>query len=134
MSAPDSITVRLAESATSGLASIVHQFLVQQLADSEKRRALAAKIHGRLALTATDYHTSVTVDFRGDEIAVTDGNQGRLDASIAGPYKSLTRLLLGETNPLVEHLRGRLRVRSRLRNPFLPLRVHRLIKLERAGK
>lgn len=133
MSAPG-ITVRLAEDATSGLASIVHQFLSQQLADSEKRRARAARIRGRLALTATDYHTSVTVDFRGNEIAVSDGSGGRLDASIAGPYQSLTRLLLGEINPLVEHLRGRLKVSSRLRNPFLPFRVHRLIKLEPGGK
>ncbi len=134
MGGPGSITVRLAADATSGLASIVQQFLEQQLAESEKRRARAARIHGRLALTATDYQTSVTVDFRGDEIAVNDGSEGRLDASIAGPYKSLTRLLMGETNPLIEHLRGRLKVRSRLSNPFLPLRVHRLIKLEPGGK
>jgi hypothetical protein len=39
-------------------------------------------------------------------------------------------LLQGETHPLVEHVRGRLRVRSRLRRLWLPLRLHRLMKLE----
>jgi hypothetical protein len=52
-----------------------------------------------------------------------------VDASIAGPHEALVRLLQGETHPLVEHLRGRLRVRSRLRKLFLPLTLHRLMKL-----
>jgi hypothetical protein len=38
-------------------------------------------------------------------------------------------LLQGEGNPLLEHLRGRLRVRSSLRKPFFPLQVHGLMKL-----
>ena len=93
----------------------------------------AGRLHGRLGLTATDYRASVTVDFLGTQIAVCDGSVEPLDASIAGPYKSLTELLQGRSNPLVEHLRGRLKVTSRLRNPFLPLRVHRLMKLARDG-
>lgn len=129
MSADASIKVRLADDASSGLASIVQQFLQQQLEESSKRRARAARMRGRLGLTATDYETSVTVDFRGDEIVVSDGSDESLDASIAGPYKSLTKLLQGRSNPLVEHLRRHLKVRSRLGNLFFPLRVHRLMKL-----
>lgn len=132
--APANVEVRLADDATSGLASIVQQFLEQQLAESEKRRTRAARLRGRLGLTATDYQTSVTVEFRGNEISISDGSAGPLDASIAGPYKSLTELLQGRTNPLFEHLRGRLKVTSRLRNPFLPFRVHRLIKLAPEGQ
>jgi len=129
------IEVRLADGATSGFASIVQQFLEQQLAESQTRRRRATRLRGRLGLTATDYHASVTVDFGSARIVVCDGDAGPLDASIAGPYKSLTELLQGRSNPLVEHLRGRLRVRSRLRNLFLPFRVHRLLKLspERQG-
>ncbi|HYB90411.1 MAG TPA: SCP2 sterol-binding domain-containing protein [Candidatus Binataceae bacterium] len=129
------IEVRLADDATSGFASIVQQFLEQQLAESQSRRRRAARLRGRLGLTATDYHASVTVDFGNEGIVVCDGEAEPLDASIAGPYKSLTELLQGRSNPLVEHLRGRLRVKSHLRNPFLPYRVHRLLKLspERQG-
>ncbi len=135
MTAPPSCPeVRLADGATSGLASIVQQFLEQQLAESERRRRRAARLRGRLGLTATDYRASVTVDFRGNEIAISDGDAGPLDASIAGPYKSLTALLQGRINPLFEHLRGRLKVRSRLSNPLLPFRVHRLMKLAPQGR
>lgn len=130
MSADLEIPVRLEDDAASGLASIVQQFLEQQLADSSRRRVRAARLRGRLKLTATDYDASVTVDFRGSEIAISDAGAGPFDATIAGPYQSLTRLLQGRTNPLVEHLRGRLKVSSRLRNLFFPLRVHRLMKLD----
>jgi putative sterol carrier protein len=124
-----SLEVRLAEGTSSGLASIVQQFLSQQLEESESRRRRASRLRGRLGLTATDYRAAVTVDFRGDAISISDGDAGPLDASIAGPYKSLTALLQGRINPLREHLRGRLKVRSRLSNPLLPFRVHRLMKL-----
>jgi predicted lipid carrier protein YhbT len=123
------IEVRLANGASSGLASIVQQFLTQQLDDSAARRVRAARLRGRLGLTATDYRATVTVEFRGDVIEVLDSAEEPLDASIAGPLDILTQLLQGRANPLVEHVRGRLRVRSRFRNLFLPLRVHRLMKL-----
>jgi predicted lipid carrier protein YhbT len=123
------VEVTLAEGARSGLASIVQQYLDQQLSESAARRARAAKLRGRLGLSATDYGVSVTVDFGPHGIAIMDGMQAPLDASIAGPYASLTRLLQGRTNPLVEHLRGRLKVTATLRNLLLPLRVHGLVKL-----
>jgi len=129
MSTETYVRVRLANDACNGLASIVQQFLQQQLDDSPKRRKRASRIRGRLGLTATDYGTSVTVDFRGDEIIVSEGSAALLDASIEGPYRSLTKLLQGLSNPLVEHLRRNLRVTSRLGNLFFPLRVHRLMKL-----
>ncbi|HEY6395187.1 MAG TPA: SCP2 sterol-binding domain-containing protein [Candidatus Binataceae bacterium] len=128
------LEVRLTDDATSGLASIVQQFLEQQLAESEQRRLRASHLRGRLGLTATDYKASVTVDFRGDQIAVYDGKAEPLDASIAGPYKSLTELLQGRRNPLIEHLRGHLKVKSKLRNLFFPFRVHRLMKLAPEGR
>jgi putative sterol carrier protein len=133
VTATENIPVRLDEGASSGLASIVQQFLEQQLADSTQRRVRAARLRGRLGLTATDYAASVTVDFRGDEISISDGSAGPLDATIAGSYQSLTRLLQGRSNPLIEHVRGRLKVTSRLRNLFFPLRVHRLMKLDPEG-
>ncbi len=133
MTAIADIPVLLADGSTSGLASIVQQFLEQQLADSASRRRRAGRLRGRLGLTATDYRASVTVDFLGSQIAVCDGSVEPLDASIAGPYRSLTELLQGRSNPLIEHLRGHLKVKSRLRHPFLPLRVHRLMKLARDG-
>ncbi len=127
--AATSVRVRLADGAESGLANIVQQFLEQNLDESEQRRRRALGLRGRVAMTAADHEVTVTLDFRGEEIVIWDGAHGPLQASIAGPHRALVGLLQGEGNPLLEHLRGRLRVRSSLRNPFLPLQVHGLMKL-----
>ena len=127
--AANPVRVRLADGADSGLANIVQQFLEQNLEESEQRRRRASRLRGRVAMTAADHEITVTVDFRGEEIIVWDGKHGPLQASIAGPYQALVGLLQGEGNPLLEHLRGRLRVRSSLRTPFFPLQVHGLMKL-----
>ena len=123
------VRVRLADGAESGLANIVQQFLEQSLDESESRRRRARRLRGRVAMTAADHEMTVTLDFRGEEIVVWDGEQGPLQASIAGPHRALVGLLQGEGNPLLEHLRGRLRVRSSFRKPFFPLQVHNLMKL-----
>jgi hypothetical protein len=123
------VRVRLAEGAESGLANIVQQFLEQSLEESEPRQRRARRLRGRVAMTASDHQMTVTLDFRGEEILVWDGEQEPLQASIAGPHRALVGLLQGEGNPLLEHLRGRLRVRSSLRKPFFPLQVHGLMKL-----
>jgi hypothetical protein len=129
MAEPPSVPVRLTDGADSGLASIVQQYMEQDLEEFADKRRLARRLRGRLAMTAADYETTVTVEFRGGEIAIWDGERAPLDASIVGPYRGLTRLLQGRVNPLVEHLRGRLHVRSSLRRPFFPLHVHNLMKL-----
>jgi len=123
------VRVQLAEGAESGLANIVQQYLEQNLDESEQRRRRALGLRGRVAMTAVDHEVTVTLDFRGEEIVIWDGEHGPLQASITGPYPALVGLLQGESNPLVEHLKGRLRVRSSLRKPFFPLQVHGLMKL-----
>ena len=124
-----SVRVRLADGAESGLANIVQQYLEQSLEESEQRQRRALGLHGRVAMTAADHEVTVTLDFRGEEIVIWDGEHPPLQASIAGPHRALVGLLQGEGNPLMEHLRGRLRVRSSLRKPFFPLQVHGLMKL-----
>ena len=126
---PPAVPVRLANGAESGLASIVQQYLEQDLAEFPDKRRLARRLRGRLAMTAKDYETTVTVEFGGGEITIWDGERAPLDASIVGPYWGLTRLLQGRANPIVEHIRGRLHVRSSLKRPLFPLHVHNLMKL-----
>lgn len=133
MGGAPAVRVRLAGGAESGLANIVQQYLEQDLAEFDDKRRRAARLRGRLAMTASDHDASVTLEFGGDEITIWDGMRPPLDASIAGPYRAVVRLLQGEANPLLEHLRGRLRVRSSLGKPFFPLRVHSLMKLPPEG-
>ena len=123
------IEVRLAEGTGSGLAQIVRQLLEQDLAEFENKRQRAARLRGRVAMTDSEHDVTVTLDFRGDRIVICDGAEEPVDASIAGPHRELVGLLQGRTSALGSHLRGRLRVRSSWRRPFLPLRVHRLMRL-----
>ena len=123
------VRVRLAEDAESGLANIVRQFLEQNLDESEWRCRRARRLRGRVAMTAADHEISVTLEFRGEEIVIWDGERGPLQAAIACPYQTLVGLLQGKGSPLLEHLKGRLRVRSSFRQPFFPLQVHGLMKL-----
>lgn len=127
------VPVRLAEGAESGLARIVQQYLEQDQDEFEAKRRRAARLRGRVTMTASDHQTSVTLDFRGDEVLVFDGERPPVDASIVGPHRALVRLLQGQAHPLLEHLRGRLRVRSRPRRLLLPLRLHGLMKLSEDG-
>ena len=94
---PVPIPVRLADGAESGLARIVQQFLEQDQAEFEHKRRRAARLRGRVAMTASDHGATVTLEFRGGEILVHDGEQGPVDASIEGPHKALVRLLQGES-------------------------------------
>jgi len=113
----------------SGLANIVLQLLEQDLAEFESKRQRAARLRGRVAMTDSEHDVTVTLDFRGDRIVICDGALEPVDASIAGPHRELVELLQGRRSALGSHLRGRLRVRSSWRRPFLPLRVHRLMRV-----
>jgi hypothetical protein len=112
------VEVCLAEGTGSGLANIVLQLLEQDLAEFESKRQRAARLRGRVAMTDSEHDVTVTLDFLEP-----------VDASIVGPHRELVGLLQGRTSALGSHLRGRLRVRSSWRRPFLPLRVHRLMRV-----
>ena len=122
------VRVRLLE-ASSGLALMTSQYLEQILAGAPTKQRRARSLRGRLALEATDADVTITVSFRGDRIDIEDGAVPPLDAYVGGPYIALTNLLAGRANPVIEHLRGRLRVRSSLRRPFFPYRVYSLLRL-----
>jgi putative sterol carrier protein len=124
------VSVRRAEGAESGFASIVEQFLRQSLDESEEKRRRAERLRGRLAMTASDRGYSVTLVFTEEGISILDGRAEPLDATISGSYDTLIDLLQGEEGALRAHLRRRIRVRSRPRKLFFPLHVHNLMKLE----
>jgi hypothetical protein len=115
--------------ASSGLALMTGQYLEQILAATPAKQRRVRSLRGRLALEATDADVVITVSFRGDRIDIEDGAVPPLDAYVGGPYIALTELLAGRANPLIEHLRGGLRVRSSLRRPFFPNRVYSLLRL-----
>jgi len=127
------MNVRRDESAESGFAHIIEQFLEQNFEESESRCRRARQLRGRLSMNAADYDQAVTLVFGGEEVRILDGVQLPVDASIDGPYETLIGMIQGEASPLIAHLKGRIKVRSSLSKPFFPLHVHNLMKLEPEG-
>lgn len=127
------IPVQRDETAQSGFAMIVEQFLQQSLAESDDKRRRAARLRGRMAMTASDHGYTVTLVFAEGGISILDGGAEPLDASIAGPYQTLVDLIQGEDSPLRAHLGRRIKVKSRPRKLLFPLHVHNLMKLEKEG-
>jgi len=124
------VRVRLPEGEeSSGLGLMTGQYLEQILDAAPAKQRRARSLRGRLALEATDAGVTITVSFCGDRIDIEDGAVPPLDAYVGGPYVALTDLLAGRVNPVMEHLRRRLRVRSSLRRPFFPYRVYGLLRL-----
>ncbi len=109
---------------------IVEQFLQQSLDESADKRRRAARLRGRMAMTASDHGYTVTLVFAEDGVSILDGGAEPLDATIAGPYQTLVDLLQGDDSPIRAHLGRRIKVKSRLRKLFFPLHVHNLMKLD----
>jgi putative sterol carrier protein len=124
------IPVRRDETAESGFAMIVEQFLQQSLDESADKRRRAARLRGRMAMTASDHGYTVTLVFEQQGISILDGGAEPLDAAIVGPYQTLVDLLQGDDSPIKAHLGRRIKVKSRLRKLFFPLHVHNLMKLD----
>jgi hypothetical protein len=110
---------------------IIEQFLQQSLDECAEKRRRAARLRGRMVMTASDYEQSVTLVFAEGEIAILDGAVEPLDAGITGPYQTLVNLIQGDDSPLRAHLGRRIKVRSRPRKLLFPLHVHNLMKLEK---
>lgn len=125
------ITVQRAEAAESGFAMIIEQFLQQSLDESAEKRRRAAKLRGRMSMTASDHDYTVTLVFTEDGISILDGGAEPLDASIAGPYQTLVDLIQGDDSPFKAHLGRRIKVKSQPRKLLFPLHVHNLMKLEK---
>jgi putative sterol carrier protein len=125
------IPVRRAATAESGFAMIVEQFLQQSLDESADKRRRAARLRGRMAMTASDHGYTVTLVFAEGGISILDGGAEPLDASVAGPYQTLVDLIQGDDSPIKAHLGRRIKVKSRPRKLLFPLHVHNLMKLDK---
>jgi hypothetical protein len=109
---------------------IVEQFLQQSLDESADKRRRAARLRGRMAMTASDRGYTVTLVFEQQGISILDGGAEPLDAAIVGPYQTLVDLIQGDDSPIKAHLGRRIKVKSRPRKLFFPLHVHNLMKLD----
>jgi hypothetical protein len=119
--------------AASGLADLLHQYLVQTLASSPRKIAQARAISGELLFRALeDENVCVRLVFAPEKIEIGDlSGPAPRAPSLTADFLTVAHLASGKQGPLSLLTDGKLSARfSLLQIPFL-LRVLRLLRIER---
>lgn len=111
-----------------GLGMMVIQYLEQDFAEFPDKASAASRIRCRIGMEV-EKGIAVTISFRGSEVVVENGVGCDLDLHIRAPYRLLAQVLCAQARPLVEVLRGRIRVHGFPSRPVQLVKVLRLLKL-----
>lgn len=109
--------------AASGLADMLHQYLLQSVTDSPRRALQALEIQGEVLFgAAEDEEVCVRISFKGERIELSDAGIERPDGLpwMVTDFISVAHLTTGEEGPFGLLLRRKMRVRfSPTQVPFL---------------
>lgn len=78
-----------ADAEDNGLANMLCTMMRQNVDDHPERVAIAARLHGRLAIFAEDADVAVSIDFEGDRVTFRDGIVGVPDLTIRGGFEQI---------------------------------------------
>lgn len=110
----------------SGLADMIHQYLSQNVTDSERKRDQAQGLLGDVYIEAAEADICVRIRFHGDHIDLTDVVAPAPDgASIKADFISVAHLTTGERGPF------ELLATRRLRVKFQPVQIPFLVRVLR---
>jgi hypothetical protein len=137
---PTTPTIRLADEAPSGLASMLGDLLGQNLARHPERNALLE--HAVSSIEAPDADVAVTITLTPLAIVVAGGVDGRATVHVRAPSDRLLALVASPLRfglpdvfsaegraVVTDLLRGRLRVRGLVRHPGQVARLTRLLSV-----
>ncbi len=113
-----------------GLGVMLQQYLEQNLSDSEEKVRQGLRLRGCVGVEV-EKGIGVTLDFLGDRILVENGIQGRPDLQLRSSYLVLSRVLSGKANPVLEFLRGNIRLLALPRRPLQSYRALRFLEIPR---
>jgi hypothetical protein len=112
-----------------GLGMMVLQYLEQDFACFPYKAEAARRIRCRIGMEV-DKGVAITVSFLGERVIVENGVRGNPDFHMKAPYLLLSRVLCGKASPVLELLRGNIKLLSLPRRPIQSFRVLRLLKIE----
>lgn len=115
--------VEIGRAGADGMAHITLQLIDKSVARSPD---LARKMRGTVALSTTDYRTSVTVRFEGSRVVVDGEDDARAWLRVEGEAIVLARLAGGGA-PLSSPRKLGVRVSGLARHPLFAWRLHRLL-------
>ena len=127
------ITLRGTEE-PSGLAMMFLQYFEQNVRDFPEKNRQARKINGKLAIEALEGNVGVTVNFKNEEIEITDGCASENELFVRGGIFALTELAAGGTGALGKIASREIKLHSAWKHPLFAFRVARFMSLPREMK
>ena len=112
-----------------GLGNMILQFMQQEIGGIEYKSEAARKISCTMSM-AVEGGVSVSISFSGNRILVENGIVYRPDMYIAAPYLLMADILCGKANPVLEVLKGNIKMKAMPRKPFQAFKVLGLLKLD----
>ncbi|MFQ5708755.1 MAG: SCP2 sterol-binding domain-containing protein [bacterium] len=99
--------------------------LLRNNLSNTRHQVLARRLHGAFLFDASGME--ITLDFRGDSIAIHQGGRGKITATVRGDLSTLLDIALGE-NYLKYLLTGRIKLSGNL---FKLLKLIRILRTDR---
>lgn len=121
------VTLADGEESANILAKLLKQHVDAIVAADPGKVAAARRINGKLGLYSTEPDARVTLVFDGKGLAIKNGFDDDLDASITGPLKLQTETLTGQANPYAAMLKRKLKVGFRWNRPLFSLVTYRFL-------
>ena len=113
----------------SGLASMLAQYFEQNIGDFQRKSDQAMGIKGKLAVEAVEGDVAVTINFKGEEIEISNGGDTGADMFVRGGIFSINELATGAPGAFRKILGGELTIRSAWKHPLFAFRVARFMSM-----
>jgi hypothetical protein len=116
------------EESLNGLGKMMIQYLEQNLEDFPFKTKQALGIRGRLVVEV-EQGIAITISFEGERIRIENGVAHVTALHLAGPFSVLANVLSGKSSPLIEVVKGHIKVKSFLKRPVQSLKIFLFLKL-----
>ena len=116
------------EQRLNGLGMMMLQYLEQNFADFDYKIEEGLKLRGNVSVEV-EKGISTTLHFHGKTIQIENGVIDRPDLYLGSSYLLLSKILTGEASPLIEIIRGEIKIRAMPRRPFQSLKILRFLKI-----
>ena len=112
-----------------GLGNMILQFMQQEFSALDHKSETARKIRCKMSMEV-EGGISVTVSFEGDQVLVENGIATRPDIYMKGSYLLMTDILCGKANPVMQLLKGKIKLMGIPRRPIQAFKVLGILKLD----
>ncbi len=111
-----------------GLGKMMIQYLEQNIADFAYKTKQALGIRSRVVVEV-EQGIAITISFEGEMIRIENGIGSCPDLHLISSYSILANVLSAKANPLIEFIRGNIKLASFLKRPVQALKILRFLQI-----